>query len=105
MFPISNIVPKSQMIQSMKKAPIFEIILADRQYLRGKSLLELWVPLFSPTDSHHKSLFDLLQNHMNTSHTIRVHAQEVWDKSEKVMGDCQSRRKVVTHNSKSDLPL
>ena len=38
----------------------------------------------------------LLQNHMSTSHTIRAHAQELWDKS--------SERK-VTHNSKSDLPL
>ena len=48
---------------------------------------------------------DLLQNHMSTIHTIRVHAQEVWDKSEKIKGGCQSGRKVVTHNSKSDLPL
>ena len=46
---------------------------------------------------------DLLQNHMSTSHTIRTHAKEVWDKSDK--GGCQSRRKVVPHNSKSDLPL
>ena len=43
---------------------------------------------------------DILQNHMNTSHTIRAHAQEVWDN-----GGCQSGRKVVTHNSKSALPL
>ena len=49
---------------------------------------------------------DLLKKkHMSTSHTIRAHAQEVWDKSDKVMGGCQSGRKVVTHNSKSDLPL
>ena len=42
---------------------------------------------------------------MSTSHTIRAHAQEVWDKSDKDKGDCQLGRKVVTHNSKSDLPL
>ena len=35
---------------------------------------------------------DLLQNRMSSSHTIRAHTQEVLDK-------------VVTHNSKSDLPL
>ena len=29
------------------------------------------------TDSHPQSFFDLLQNHMSTSHTIRAHAQEV----------------------------
>ena len=43
---------------------------------------------------------DLHQNHMRTSHTVRAYAQEVWDKS-----DSQSGRKVVTHDSKSDLPL
>ena len=62
------------------------------------------VPLFFPTDSHPLSLSDLLQNNMSTSHTIRAHAQEVWDKSDKDYGR-QSGRKVVTHNSKSDLPL
>ena len=25
---------------------------------------------------------NLLQNHMSTSHTIRAHAQKVWDKSD-----------------------
>ena len=29
---------------------------------------------------------DLVQNHMSTSHTIRAHAQEVWDKSDKDEG-------------------
>ena len=49
---------------------------------------------------------DLLQNHMNTSHTIRAHAQEVWGKSDnEIKGGCQLGRKVVTHNYKSDLPL
>ena len=48
---------------------------------------------------------NLLQNHMSTNHTIRAHAQEVWDKSEKIKGGCQSGRKVVPHNSKSDFPL
>ena len=47
--------------------------------LRGKSLLELWVT----TDSHPQSLSDLLQNHMSTIHTIRAHAQEVLDESDK----------------------
>ena len=42
---------------------------------------------------------------MSTSHTIKVDAQEVLDKSDKDKGDCQLGRKVVTHNSKSDLPL
>ena len=49
-------------------------------------------------------MFDLLQNHMSTSHTIRAHAQEVWNKSDKD-GGCQLGRNVVTHDSKSDLPL
>ena len=35
------------------------------------------LPLFFPTDSHPYSLSDLVQNHMNTSHTIRAHAQKV----------------------------
>ena len=42
---------------------------------------------------------------MSTSHTIRAHAQELGDKSDKDQGGCQSGRKVVTLNSKSDLPL
>ena len=57
---------------------------------------------------------------MSTSHTTRAHAQEVWDKSDKdyvraavdfevnkkkIMVASQSGRKVVPHNSKSDLPL
>ena len=41
------------------------------------------VPLFFLTDNHPKSLSDLLQNHLNTSHTIRAHAQEVRDKLDK----------------------
>ena len=41
------------------------------------------VPLLFQTDSHPYSLSDLLQNHMSTSHTIRAHAKEVWDKSDK----------------------
>ena len=44
---------------------------------------------------------DLLQNHMSTSHTIRAHTQEIWDKSD----SCQSCTKVVTHDSKSDMLL
>ena len=42
---------------------------------------------------------------MSTSHFIWAHAQEFWDKSDKEKGGCHSGRKVVTHNSKSDLPL
>ena len=42
---------------------------------------------------------------MNTSHTIRAHAQEVSDRSDKIKGGCQSERKLVPHDSKSDLPL
>ena len=41
---------------------------------------------------------------MSTTNTIRAHAQEVLDKLKIVVG-CQSGRKVVTHNSRSDLPL
>ena len=41
---------------------------------------------------------------MSTSHTIKAHAKEEinWTK---IKSGCQSGRKVVTHNSKSDLPL
>ena len=41
---------------------------------------------------------DLLRNYMSTSHTIRAHAQEVWDKSNK---DSVGQEE----NAKSDLPL
>ena len=44
---------------------------------------------------------------MSTIHTIRAHAQ--YKKFEinrtKIKGSCQSERKVVTNDSKSDLPL
>ena len=42
---------------------------------------------------------------MSTIRAIRAHAQEVCDKSDKNKGSCQSGRKVVTHDSKSDSPL
>ena len=42
---------------------------------------------------------------MSTSHTIRAHAQEVWDKSDKDQEGLSVGKKMVTHNSKSDLPL
>ena len=48
---------------------------------------------------------DLLQNYMSTSHTIRVHEQKFEINLTKIKGGCQSGRKAVTHNSKSDLPL
>ena len=41
------------------------------------------LPLFFQTDSHPYSLCDLLQNYMNTSHTIKAYAQGVRDKSDK----------------------
>ena len=42
---------------------------------------------------------------MSTSYTMRAHAQEVLDRSDKIKGSCQSGRKVVTHDSKRDLAL
>ena len=48
---------------------------------------------------------DLFQNHMSTRHTIRAHAQELEINRTKIKGGCWSGRKVVTHNSESDLPL
>ena len=43
---------------------------------------------------------------MSTSHTIGAHAQEVWEKSDKFKGSWQKTgRKVVPHDTKSDLPL
>ena len=42
---------------------------------------------------------------MSTIHTIRAHAQGVWDKSEKRLRVAVSQEKVVTHDSNSDLPL
>ena len=43
---------------------------------------------------------------MRTSHTIKEHAHENEDKSEKkIKGGCQLGKKVVTHNSKGNLPL
>ena len=43
---------------------------------------------------------------MNTSHSIRGHAQDKFEIDRtKIKGGCQSGRKVVSHNSKSDLPL
>ena len=39
---------------------------------------------------------------MSTSHTFRAHAQEV---RTKIKDGCQLGRKVVSHNSKTDLPL
>ena len=48
---------------------------------------------------------DLLQNHMKTNHTNRAHVQEVEINQTKIKVGCQSGRKVVTHNSKNNLPL
>ena len=42
---------------------------------------------------------------MSTIHTIRAHAQEFEINWTKIKGGCQSGRKVVTHSSKSNLPL
>ena len=41
---------------------------------------------------------DLLQNHMSTHKKFEINRT-------KIKGGCQSGGKVVTHNSKSDLPL
>ena len=48
---------------------------------------------------------DLLQNHMSTCHTITTHVQGVWDKSNKDWGWLSVGKKVVTQDSKSDLPI
>ena len=51
-------------------------------------------------------MYDLLQNHMSTRHTISAHAQELWDWNQtKIEASCHLERKVVTHDFKSDLPL
>ena len=42
---------------------------------------------------------------MSTSHTIRAHVQKFEINQTKIKGGCESGRKVVTHNPKSDLPL
>ena len=55
--------------------------------------------------SHPIIFADLLQDHMSTSHTIRVHAQEVWDKLDKDQGLLSVRKKSGKPQSKSDLPL
>ena len=58
-------------------------ILQSSMCLLGKSLLELFVTTFLPDWQLPFFLSFLLQNHMSTIHTIRAHAQEVWDKSDK----------------------
>ena len=47
---------------------------------------------------------------MSDSYNVGAHAQEVCDKSDtalsvQIKGSCQSGRKVVARDSKSDLPL
>ena len=43
---------------------------------------------------------------MSTIHNIRAHEQELFKINwTKIEGSCQSGRKVVTYDSKSDLPL
>ena len=51
---------------------------------RGKSLLELWGTTFLP-EWQPPLIFVWFTSklHMSTSHTIRTHAQEVWDKLDK----------------------
>ena len=45
-----------------------------------------------------------ITNYMTPSHAIRAHKKfEI--NSTNIMGDCQSGRKVVPHDCKSDLPL
>ena len=43
---------------------------------------------------------------MTTSYTIRAHTHKKFEINQtKIKCGCQSGRKVITHNSKSDLPL
>ena len=55
------------------------------QTARGKSLLESWGATFLPDWQPPLIFFKFssIQNHINTMHTIRAHAQEVWDESDK----------------------
>ena len=67
---------------------------------RGKSLLELWVTTFLPDWQLPLIFVKFISNClcMCSNSDFEV-------KRTKIKGGCQSVRKVVTHNSKSDLPL
>ena len=70
---------------SHKSHPTIELFL---QIARDKSLLESWGTTFLPGKPYYKS--------MNKKFEIN---------QTKIKGGCQSGRKVVTHDSKSNLPL
>ena len=61
------------------------------------------LPKLAPTQSSpplELNQSDLLQNHMNTSHTFRAKEQKKFETNRtKIQGGCQSGRKVITHNS------
>ena len=63
------------------------------------------IPLFFPTYSHPLSLSDLLQNHMNIAMLLEHMHKKFEINPTKIKDGCQSGRKVLTHNAKSDLPL
>ena len=73
---------------------------------RGKSLLELWLTTFLP-DWQPPLIFVwfisnflcMCSNSMDSAHVILKVNQT------KIKGSCQSGRKMVPHDSKSDLPL
>ena len=72
--------------------------------LRCKSLYELWVTTFLPERQQPLIFVWFTSNQMSTSHMNRAHAQFYINRT-KMKGGCRSGRKVVTHNSTSDLPL
>ena len=75
--------------------------------LRGKSLLESWVTTFLP-DWQPPLIFIRFtsKSHEHYWHYILEHMHKKFEINEtKIKGGCQSGRKLVTHNSKSDLPL
>ena len=62
------------------------------------------VPLFLTTDSHPQSLSDLLQNPMSILVLEHMYKRFEMNRT-KIKGGCQSGRKVIPHDSMSDLPL
>ena len=92
---------------TVKKHILAIIIFARSVSTRGKSLLELWVTTFLPdwqpplifvrfTSKSHEHYLAILLEHMHKSFEINL---------TRIKGGCQLGRKVVTHNSKSDLLL
>ena len=74
---------------------------------RGKSPLESWVTIFL-ADWQPPLIFVQFtsKSHEHYSLTLLEHMQKKFEINRtKIKGGCQSGRKVVTHNSKSDSPL